>query len=77
VLGPEGLYTHSRRSHNGKSFCVQGHLMSLAAGGANGSAPAKERQTQVARIRSQEVTAPLDPAVTLEREEQDSSNATV
>jgi len=77
LLGPEGLYAHSRRSRNGKGFSAQDHLMSLAAGEVNGSAPSKEQKTQVAYTRSQEVTAPSDPAVTLEREEQDSSNATV
>jgi hypothetical protein len=77
LLGPEGLYTHSRRSRNGKGFSAQDHLMNQALGGANGSAQPKERQSQVSYTSSQEVTAPSEPSVTLEREEQDSSNATV
>jgi polyphosphate kinase len=77
LLGPEGLYTHSRRSRNGKGFSVQDHLMSQALGGVNGSASSKERQIKVAYTRSQEVTAPVEPAVTPELEAEDSSNATV
>ncbi len=77
LLGPEGLYTHSRRSRNGKGFSVQDHLMSQALGGVNGSAPSKERQAKNAYTRSQEVAAPLEPAVTPEMEAEDSSNATV
>ena len=77
LLGPEGLYTHSRRSRNGKGFSAQDHLMSQALGGVNGSAQSKERQAKIAYTRSQEVTAPSEPAVTPELEEQDSSNATV
>ncbi len=77
LLGPEGLYTHSRRSRNGKGFSVQDHLMSQALGGVNGSAPFKERRIKVAYTRSQEVTVPLEPAVSPELEAEDSSNATV
>ncbi len=77
LLGPEGLYTHSRRSRNGKGFSVQDYLMSQALGGVNGSAASKERQIKVAYTRSQEVTVSLEPAVTPELEAEDSSNATV
>lgn len=77
LLGPEGLYTHSRRGRNGKGFSVQDHLMSLALGGVNGSASPKERQAKVAYTRSQEVTAPSQPPATPESEAEDSSNATV
>ena len=76
-LGPEGLYTHSRRSRNGKGFSAQDHLMSLALGGANGSAQPKERQPQVSYTRSQEVIVPSEPPETSELEAQDYSNATV
>jgi len=77
LLGPEGLYTHSRRGRNGKGFSVQDHLMSQALGGVNGTAQSKERQAKVAYARSQEVAAPSEPAVTHELEAEDSSNATV
>lgn len=77
LLGPEGLYTYSKRGRNGKGFSVQDHLMSQALGGVNGSAQFKERQAKVAYTRSQEVTAPLEPAVTPELEAEDSSNAAV
>jgi len=62
---------------NGKGFSVQDHLMHQALGGVNGSAQSKERRSMVVYTGSQEVTAPSEPAVTLELEEQDSSNATV
>ncbi len=77
LLGPEGLYTHSRRGRNGRGFSVQDHLMSQAHGGVNGSAPFKERQAKVTYTRSQEVTAPSEPPATPELEAEDSSNATV
>jgi len=77
LLGPEGLYTYSKRGRNGKGFSVQDHLMSQALGGVNGSAQSKARQAKVAYTRSQEVTAPLEPAVTPELETEDSSNAAV
>ena len=77
LLGPEGLYTHSRRSRNGKGFSAQDHLMSQALGGVNSSAQSRERQAKIAYTRSQEVTAPLEPAVTPELETEDSSNAAV
>ncbi|HXR32451.1 MAG TPA: polyphosphate kinase 1 [Verrucomicrobiae bacterium] len=77
LLGPEGLYTHSKRNRNGKGFSAQDYLMNLAHGGINGLAQSKGRRSQVAYTKSQEVTAPTEPAVTLESEEQDSSNATV
>jgi len=77
LLGPEGLYTHSRRSRNGKGFSAQDHLMHQALDGVNGSAQSKERRSKVAYTRSQEVTAPSEPAETSELEAQDSSNATV
>ena len=77
LLGPEGLYTHSRRSRNGRGFSVQDHLMSLATGGVNGSAHTREARTQLAHSQSEDVTVPPEPTATLEVEEQDSSNATV
>ena len=77
LLGPEELYTYSRRGRNGKGFSVQDHLMSQSLGGVNDSAQSKERQAKVAYTRSQEVTAPLEPAVTPELEAEDSSNAAV
>ena len=77
LLGPEGLYTHSRRGRNGKGFSVQDHLMSQALRGVNGSAPSKERQAKFTYTRNQEVTAPSQPPATPELEAEDSSNATV
>jgi polyphosphate kinase len=77
LLGPEGLYVHSRRGRNGKGFSVQDHLMSQALGGVNGSAPSKERQAKFTYTGSQEVTAPSQPPATPELEAEDSSNATV
>jgi polyphosphate kinase len=76
VLGQDGGYTYVRRGRNGKGFSVQGHLMSLAAAGVNGSGKIKDLPARVAYTRSAEGTAPADTAVPTE-EVQDSSNATV
>ena len=77
LLGPEGLHTHSRLGRKGKASSAQAHLMDEAHGGVNGSAQPRERRTQDAFSRSQEVTESPEPTVTLELEEQDSSNAAV
>ena len=77
VLGPDGVYTHLRGRRNGKGHSVQELLMSQAHAGVNGSAQSRGRQEKAAYTKTQEVTAPLESAVTPELEIQDSSNATV
>ena len=78
VLGPDGIYTSLRtKKHGAKGISVQEELMKLAGGHVNGSANSRGRKLAVAYTTSQSATAPTDPAVTLDLEAEDSSNATV
>jgi hypothetical protein len=56
---------------------VQEELMRLASPAVNGSANSRGRRLAVAYTTGQSATVPTDPAVTLELEAEDSSNATV
>src|SRR5277367_4700384 len=77
VLGADGLYTSLRNKRGGgKGFSVQEELMRLASPAVNGSANSRGRRLAVA-YTGQSATVPTDPAVTLELEAEDSSNATV
>src|SRR5579863_9744638 len=77
VLGTDGLYTSLRgKRGGGKGLSVQEELMRLASPAVNGSANSRSRRLAVAYTTGQSATAP-DPAVTLELEAEDSSNATV
>src|SRR5271163_4724802 len=74
VLGADGLYTSLRNKRGGgKGFSVQEELMRLASPAVNGSANSRGRRLAVA-YTGQSATV---PAVTLELEAEDSSNATV
>jgi hypothetical protein len=78
VLGSDGLYTALRAKRGGgKGSSVQEELMKLAGGHVNGSANSRGRRLAVPYTTGQSATAPTDPAVTLELEAEDSSNATV
>jgi polyphosphate kinase len=77
VLGSDGLYTPLRLRRSGKGSSVQDELMKLASGSVNGSADSRGRRLALAYTTIQSATASTDPAVTLELEAEDSSNATV
>jgi polyphosphate kinase len=77
VLGPDGLYTPLRLRRSGKGISVQDELMKLASGFVNGSSNSRRRKIALAYTTGQSATASADPAVRLELEAEDSSNATV
>jgi polyphosphate kinase len=77
VLGADGIYTSLRTKRGGKGISVQDELMKVANGHVNGSANSSGRKLALAYTTNQSATAPVDPAVTLDLEAEDSSNATV